>query len=348
VPDASLKSQATKRRTVVLAVVCLALGVFETASAKKFAGEFMAMGGGARALGMGGAFCAVADDASAVYWNPAGMSGLDNRQVLFMHSERFGDLVNYNFAAFTSPTGLLGSDREAAFGVALVHLGVDDIIITHDLNFEENNGVPGFQPEEGDRLIYDAASLPREGSNDFALLGSFAVRSAYGRMGGTLKLIYTNSVAGYSSTGIGLDLGFLKSNLLPKLDVGVKLQDITGTYISWSSGTNEFIAPSVRLGTAYRITSESLRGSFLLTADGHFYFENRNDASQFWVERYSADLHFGGEMRFQEKVMVRGGFSAGNPTAGAGFRVGFLGFDYAYLHHDDFESTHRISALAEF
>ena len=51
---------------------------------------------------------------------------------------------------------------------------------------------------------------------------------------------------------------------------------------------------------------------------------------------------------FQERVMVRGGLDADNPTAGAGIRVGFLGFDYAYLHHDDFDATHRVSVLADF
>lgn len=319
-------------------------------AADKFAGEFMAMGGGARALGMGGAFVAVADDASAVYWNPAGVSGMEKRQLLFMHSERFGDLLNYNFGAFSMPTrSFVSAEREASFGIGFVHLGADDIIITNQLNYEENNGVPGFQPEEGDRLLYDAESLPRESNNDFALFGTFGLKTSIGRVGGSLKLIYTDAPAGYSATGVGLDLGFLRHDVLvPSLAVGVKLQDITGTYIGWSTGKNEFITPSVVLGTAYRVSSQALQGSVLFVFDSHFFFESREDASQYWVGRYSADLKFGTELVFQDKVMVRGGFDAGNPTAGAGFRVGFLGFDYAYLHHDDFESTHRISGQVEF
>jgi hypothetical protein len=66
------------------------------------------------------------------------------------------------------------------------------------------------------------------------------------------------------------------------------------------------------------------------------------------VETFSTDLHLGAELIFQEKVMVRGGLDAGNPTAGAGFRIGIVGLDYAYLHHDDFEATHRISGQVEF
>jgi hypothetical protein len=331
---------------LTLAAVCV--GLPSTSYAEKFAGEFMAMGGGARAMGMGSAFVGVADDASTLYWNPAGISGFEKRQALFMHSERFGDMVNYNFGAFVSPTSsLVSEEREASFGLALIHLGVDDIIITNHLPYEERNGVPGFQ--EGDKLLYgDASTLPREGNNDFALFGSFALNTSVGRVGGTLKIIYTDAIAGYTSTGIGLDLGYVRRELFSRFDVGVKLQDITGTYISWSSGTNEFIAPSVKLGAAYRIDAPKLNAAVLLAADSDIFFEDRRRASQFWVETFSTDLHLGIELQFQEKVMVRGGLDAGNPTAGAGFRIGPIGLDYAYLHHDDFEATHRISGQVEF
>jgi hypothetical protein len=296
---------------------------------------------------MGGAFAAVAGDASTVYWNPAGVSGLERRQAIAMHSERFGQLVNYNFAAYMQPTTLLGPDREAGFGFALLHLGIDDIPVTRDLPFADLDGDGVFEPLDGESL--DTSNVPLESDNSFALLNTFALWTRYGRIGGTLKLIYTNSIAGYSSTGIGLDIGYLYRGLFTDhLDVGVKLRDATGTYLSWSSGHNEFILPMVKVGAAYTIHSEPLNGSLLLAVDSDFYFEDYRTASQFWVGRTSADVHAGAELRFQEKVMVRGGLDAGNWTAGAGLKIRFLGFDYAYLHHDDFEATHRVSVLADF
>jgi hypothetical protein len=333
--------------------VCFVAATPGAAGAKKFAGEFMSLGGGARALGMGGAFAAVADDASALYWNPAGISGFEKRQALFMHSETFGNLLNYNFAAFVTPTSAFGSaDREGAFGFALVHLGVDDILITKDLPFEERNGVPGFQGGE-DRLLYDVDALPKEGSNDFALFSTFAMNTGAGRFGGTLKLIYSDQIAGYSATGIGVDLGYLRRDVLARgFDVGVKVQDLTGTYIGWSTGTVEFISPSVKLGLAYRVVAPTLNASFVVAADGDFFFEDRRQASQFWVEGVSADLHLGGEIAFQERVMVRGGVDGNweNYTAGAGLRIGMVGLDYAYLRFADdyFEGSHRVSALVDF
>ena len=45
--------------------------------------------------------------------------------------------------------------------------------------------------------------------------------------------------------GIGADIGFLRPALWKRLDFGLKLQDITTTYLSWSTGRNELITPAV-------------------------------------------------------------------------------------------------------
>jgi hypothetical protein len=336
--------------------LCLLVFVPLDASATKYAGAFMDIGGGARPLGMGGAFVAVANDASTVYYNPAGVTGRTQRQLLFMHSERFGDLVNYNFGSYMQPTSLLSQEREAGFGFAVLHLGVNDIPVTKQFDFFDANGNGRFDPDQGEYLMLDgrpvdlgAYSIPTESDNSFAFLGAFGLKTAYGRLGGTLKIIYTNSIDGNSSTGIGIDLGYLYRDLLvERLDVGVKLQDATGTYLSWSTGTNEYIWPMVKVGAAYTIVSEAMKGSLLLAVDSDFYFDNRKWTSQFWSGEISADLHAGAELRFQDKVMVRGGNDSGNWTAGAGLVIKFLGFDYAYLHHDEFDATHRVSVLANF
>ena len=63
----------------------------------KYAGEFMAIGIGGRPLGMGGAFTGVADDVTSGYYNPAGLANLNYPQLSLMHSEQFGELVNYDY-----------------------------------------------------------------------------------------------------------------------------------------------------------------------------------------------------------------------------------------------------------
>jgi len=62
----------------------------------KYAGEFMAIGVGGKALAMGGAQVALVNDVTSGYWNPAGLAKLDYPQFSLMHEEHFGDLVNYN------------------------------------------------------------------------------------------------------------------------------------------------------------------------------------------------------------------------------------------------------------
>lgn len=336
-------------------VLCLAAVPFVTAPAHatKLAGEFMAPGGGARALGMGGAFAAVAGDASTVFWNPAGIAGITKRQALAMHAEQFGNLLNYNFGAYMQPTSLIDPARKPAFGFGLIHLGAPDQPVTNDLTAVDSNGdgiIDYFIDPHG-RAIYPDQydTIRRESDNSFAGLATFALETGVGSVGGTLKLIYQNAIAGESSVGIGIDLGYLRRDFLTRnLSIGAKLQDATGTYISWSTGTNEFIVPMFKLGTAYQLHSDRFNGGLLLAADADVFFDNRQGASQFWVQTFSTDLHLGAELSFQDRVMIRGGLDGGNETAGAGIYFGIIGLDYAYLHHDAFDATHRVSVLANF
>src|SRR5438132_5016171 len=52
-------------------------------------GEFLSFGAGARSLAMGSAFVGVADDASATYWNPAGLSQITRKEITLMKSPLF-------------------------------------------------------------------------------------------------------------------------------------------------------------------------------------------------------------------------------------------------------------------
>jgi len=65
-------------------------------------GQFLKIGAGARACGMGEAFSAVADDINAIYWNPAGLLQIKDKEVTFMHNEWLYDL-KYEFLAYCQP-----------------------------------------------------------------------------------------------------------------------------------------------------------------------------------------------------------------------------------------------------
>lgn len=96
----------------VLLLAGPALGA-ETAS-------FLDVGAGARALGMGGAYTAISDEADAIYWNPAGLARLEKRQVSLSHAE-LGSGNRHDFLAYAHPTS------RATFGGAFTYLSYGSI-----------------------------------------------------------------------------------------------------------------------------------------------------------------------------------------------------------------------------
>ena len=337
-------------RVVCLVFLGLSL-VVGNAGATKYAGAFMANGGGARALAMGGAFTAVADDPSATFWNVAGIADVTEPEILLMHSERFGDLIDRDFAAFVAPTGLaLLGGESAGIGITLIRLGIDDIAFTEHIVLDDLDG-DGI----GDAIsvLDHLDEIEYKSDQEYALMLSYGERLGAWRAGATLKFIH-KSVGSYSSFGLGADLGLLRPRLWRNLDVGFKFQDITTTYLSWNNGTNELITPALVPGLAWRQPLPDWDMSATLAASLESRFENRRGVDQYWVGSASANSHLGLELGFSDKVFLRGGFDSGwsseNMTAGAGFVISRYTIDYAFAGDtlDIDEYTHRISASARF
>lgn len=345
----------------VTAALLLA-GVFwgHPAGATKFAGAFMADGGGARALGMGSAFVAVADDASATFFNPAGLVDAKRPEFLIMHSERFGDLVDRDFLSYVHPLsgdGWLGG----AFAVSVIHLAVDDIPITSQLSElldDDGNGIVDDDEvlDLLDPAIYD--QIQYETDRELALMLSYARRAGAWQWGGNLKFI-RQSVADFSSFGVGIDLGVLRRDWIGRLDVGLKLQDATQTYLSWDTGRNETIAPVVVPGISYDWSFESLHLGLLASGAFEMHFDDRTgDVDQFEMGGTTANLHMGIEATLAQRAQLRfgsrgntdGSFKAQNLTWGLGLGFNHFRVDYAYagdvLEID--ENTHRISLGVSF
>ncbi len=87
------------------------------------AAKFLSIGIGARANAMGGAFTAVANDASAMYWNPAGIAPLQKYEALFTYTKLFAD-INLNYFGAVIPVGELGV---IGFNVTAVNIGEMDV-----------------------------------------------------------------------------------------------------------------------------------------------------------------------------------------------------------------------------
>jgi len=92
----------------------------------KYAGEFMAIGVGGRALGLGGAYTALAGDATAGYWNPAGLASFEaghGLQIGAMHAEWFAGVGKFDYLGMTLPS----ASGKRRIGISLIRFGIDDI-----------------------------------------------------------------------------------------------------------------------------------------------------------------------------------------------------------------------------
>lgn len=82
--------------------------------------QFLKIEVGARALAMGGSFGAIANDASALYWNPAGISQINAYQATFTHTQWIAN-INHGFAGIVIPL-----DESSAAGFSATYLTMDD------------------------------------------------------------------------------------------------------------------------------------------------------------------------------------------------------------------------------
>lgn len=298
----------------------------------KYAGEFLSIGVGGRALGMGGAFTSVANDATAGYWNPAGLAELSNMHLILMHEERFAGIVNYDYIGLAMKPANFFS-----LAFSIIRVGVDDIPYTNNA-FLDNNGNGIFDPDT-DRLDPDKISFVS--SSDWIMITSFA-RNINERFsfGGNVKLIY-RKIGQNSGIGIGFDIGIKYK--ISRFVVGAILKDATSTLIAWDTGRNELVIPSIVAGISREF--EIFWGKFIPSIDLITRFEGRDKTSLVGTDLVSFDLNLGGEYTFKEKISIRAGFTENRElTLGAGLRLNRLDVDYSFAKfNSEIGNTHRIS-----
>ncbi len=175
---------------------------------------FLEIGVGPRALGMGGAFCGVADDGTAFYWNPAGMSLVERPRLSAMYGPQFGTIANplgdYHFLGLALP--MKGDVR---IGVNWIRLSVDDIPVYQGLEGEsylerlrdrslQPDGRPeGFLQDTEDAFFFSFSKLNANRLDLGWLYHRVRVDIPFGI---NIKWI-RQSVGSYSATGLGVDIG---------------------------------------------------------------------------------------------------------------------------------------------
>jgi len=342
-----------KNSRPLLIGLSLFLSVTAVAQFRTYSNEFLNIGAGARGLGMGSAQIATVDDATAGYWNPAGLVNVkDQPQAALMHAEYFAGIGKYDYGTLAIPV----SGGKRTIGLSLLRFAVDDIPNTIFL----------VQPDG--TINFD--NITTFSSADYAFIFSLAQQVKIKKkhnlnFGINAKIIHRTAGDFATSWGFGFDAGIQYEHKNWKF--GLMARDVTTTFNAWSYSLNESIrevfyltknevpvhsteltAPKLIAGGAYNLKiNNSIR--LLTEASLDFTFDGRRNTI-ISSKTVSIDPKLGLEASVKNVFFVRAGINnfqkaldesdSSNtkkvwiyqPSIGAGFRIANVQIDYAFTN----------------
>jgi hypothetical protein len=309
------------------------------------AAQFLKIDAGARAIGMGGAFVAAANDATSLYWNPAGIAGVERKEIHVMHANWLGD-TDFDFAAVVLPLGEFGS-----FGVNVTALSMPEMEVR-----------TVFYPE-GTGEQFGAGDLAAGISYARMLTDRFAI-------GFTAKYIRQH-IWDMSASSVALDFGTLFTTGFHGMTLGMSISNFgnkmryegKNTQIFYDFDPTEF-GDNDKLPANLQTDKWSLPLLFRVGIAMPVW-NNDTNRLMFAVDAIhpnddTENLNLGAEYAFNKRVFLRGGFKAlGSKdseeglTLGAGFDSSPIGatnlrVDYAWADWGRLNAVHRFSLAILF
>jgi tetratricopeptide (TPR) repeat protein len=291
----------------LLACGCLLLGCCLLPAAASLAGDAgtegpFAQGVNARAVGLGRAYTGVADDASAVYWNPGGLAYLEKKEVSSLYLP-LASASDYGFLAFAYPLS-----RQETLAAGFMGLSV--------------RGIPKTDAYDDD--------LGETSDTQFQILLAYSRVWWQNLAGGVNVKLYTHMLDSYSGTGFGADGGLFwrAAPWVPGLTLGLTLTNALPPRITLVSAADTYPL-NTRLGAAYSLPLDQAGNhTVIFSADGE-----KSDYA-------GARAHAGCEYQLGKVFALRAGWDEDHPTAGAGLAYWDLRLDYAFTLKPDFGVLH--------
>ncbi|HEX9251388.1 MAG TPA: PorV/PorQ family protein [Ignavibacteriaceae bacterium] len=302
--------------------------------------QFLQLPVGARSEAMGGAIVGLADDASAIFWNPAGIVKVNNVQAHFSYMNWF-DLFNFNAASLVYNAGDIGT-----FGASMVLFTTDDMEITTE---EQPNGTGRY---------FDAGDVA---------LGITYAKYLTDRFSVGLSVKYINqTIWNETASGVAFDIGTQYRLDFQNLTIAMSMTnfgadmrfdgpDLNFTYRQDEDYPQSRLVPSRLLTQDYPLPLNFQVG---IGFDVFEYdFVKMIGAIDVTHPNDNAErAHFGTEFSFFDRFFLRAGYKYNYDdqdfTFGAGANVPLgssaVYFDYAYSLYDILPSVHRISVNLSF
>jgi hypothetical protein len=294
----------TLKFSVPLILLASAAGAVETAS-------FLNVGVGARGLGMGGAYTALADDADSIYWNPAGLAQVEKHEFQASESE-LGQNTREGFFSYA------GAASIGTFAAGVTYL---------------NEGSIDGRDAQGHATANFSAA-------DVAVAGGYARKTALADLGASVKFIQSH-IGSAQATTFGVDLGARKQ--LGQVVLGAALRN-AGPGMKFDSETND-LPLRLALGAAYKfvgghaLTAELTNAPRVGGTEVAFGGEFQALKAVFLRAGYTTQTAIDGGSGFDA---MRG------LTIGVGLRSGGWTIDYAAVPMGGLGSTHRFTLGARW
>lgn len=192
-------------------------------------GAFLSWGAGARSLGMGKAFVSIADDASATYWNPAGLAQIDRKEITALHAILWADTM-YDFISYVHPIAGMGT-----VGGSITRL------YSGKFDGRDENNIPTHEFSDSQTAL--GASYGKQIVDVLAL-------------GASIKYV-THNLDDHKNGNFTFDIGAMyKSPMVEHLQVGLNLRNLIG--MRTGAPTEDKLPLTLRFGFNYKLLRDKL------------------------------------------------------------------------------------------